>query len=954
MANIIGTSKNDTLLGSYNADTINGKAGNDTITGNGGKDTLTGGGGNDEFVITDYDTKRITDFSGIGKGINPTLGVIAEVDTLKFQGDGFTAQNMLLTKNGSNLEIGFENVYDINEGVFYPRVILQNFALENLDNLSKSTGATVDLGNIEFDGQTIITDSFDVFDANSTQSTIFNKNTVTFLNDLSNNVNGFDNSDDVINGQRGDDIIDGLSGNDILRGGAGNDTLNGGAGNDTLNGGAGNDILNGGAGNNTLDGGTGDDYLNASGSTGDNLLYGGDGNDTLNGGAGNDILNGGAGNDILNGGAGNDSLNDSNDGVGNDTLNGGTGDDYLNVKSLDYDSASTGNNLLYGGNGNDDLSASGAYLDYRGDITIYNYLSGNNTLKGGAGDDNLGIEASSGNNILSGDDGDDSLLSEYSTGNNIFSGGNGNDHLSIFNSSSDDSAIIYKGNNTLDGGVGNDSLDIFDSAGNNILSGGDGDDQLRVDFDSGSNTLNGGNGNDTIYVSYSGSTTDSLVTQAVDGGTGDDSLSFDLGAKIQGITFSFNPTTNIGSIITGIINLVTYKNIEELNIVGTDYDDYILGSNGNDTLNGGYSGNDTIDGGTGDNLLSVNYYYKTTGGISSTINASTNSGLIRAGSNSVSYKNIERLDIFGTNYDDYILGSNGNDTLSGGVSGNDTIDGGTGDDLLIVRYSNDTKGITSMRNATTNSGSITVGTNSVSYKNIERLEIDGTDNDDYILGGNGNDTLSAGVSGNDTIDGGNGNDILYGGDSGNDTIDGGNGDDILSIGYGNATKGITSTINPTTKNGSITAGTNSVSYKNIERLEIYGTNYDDNIIGSNGNDTLSGGYGNDTLTGGNGSDTFVFNSPYGGGVDSLYDFNPINDLIKVSFLSNGEPSPRPLLTSQFTLGTSATTSDQLFIYNISTGALFFDPDGSGSALSQQQFAQFSPGLLLTNKNFVLV
>ncbi|MHC5720192.1 MAG: beta strand repeat-containing protein, partial [Nostoc sp.] len=137
-----------TLLGSYNADTINGLGGNDTITGNGGKDILTGGSGNDEFVITDYDTERITDFGGIGKGINPTPGVIAEVDTLKFQGDGLIAQNMLLTKNGSNLEIGFENICDINEGVFYPRVILQNFALENLDNLSKSTGATVDLGNI--------------------------------------------------------------------------------------------------------------------------------------------------------------------------------------------------------------------------------------------------------------------------------------------------------------------------------------------------------------------------------------------------------------------------------------------------------------------------------------------------------------------------------------------------------------------------------------------------------------------------------------------------------------------------------------------------------------------------------------------------------------------------------------------------------------------------------------
>ncbi|MBN3951578.1 MAG: hypothetical protein HWQ38_35955 [Nostoc sp. NMS7] len=913
MANIIGTSKNHTLLGSYNADTINGLGGNDTITGNGGKDILSGGSGNDEFVIADYDTGRITDFGGIGKGINPTPGVIAEVDTLKFQGDGLTAQNMLLTKNGSNLEIGFENIYDINEGVSYPRVILQNFALENLDNLSESTGATVNLGNIEFDGQTSITDSFDVFNANSTQSSVFKKNTVTFLNDLSNNVNGFDNSDDVINGQGGDDIINGLSGNDILRGGAGNDTLNGGAGNDTLNGGAGNDILN----------------------------------DSL-------------GNDILNGGAGNDTLNNNSNGIGNDTLSGGAGNDYLNVKSLESDSASTGNNLLYGGNGNDVLSASGGYLDYRDEITIDNYLSGNNTLKGGAGDDNLSIAASNGNNILCGDDGDDTLSSEYSTGNNIFSGGNGNDHLSIFNFG----LIIYegnktldKGNNTLDGGVGNDTLDILYSAGNNILSGGDGNDQLyiSVEKDYGSNTLNGGNGNDTITINLIGSTTDSLVTQVVDGGNGDDLLNVYYEKTTGGITSTINASNNSGSITTGS-NSVNYKNIERLDITGTDYNDNILGSNGNDTLSTGDGGNDTIDGGNGDDLL-IGYYGNSTKGITTTINATTNSGAITAGNNSVNYKNIERLDIFGTDYNDNILGSNGNDTLDAGTSGNDTIDGGSGDDLLIVYYSNSTKGITTTINATTNSRVITVGSNSVSYKNIERLDISGTVYDDNILGSNGNDTLSGGGSGNDTINGGNGNDTLFdtlsGGGSGNNRIDGGNEDDLLIVGYGNATKGIISTINPTTNSGSIRAGTNSISYKNIEQLEIYGTDYDDNIVGNNGNDTLSGGYGNDTLRGGNGSDTFVFDNPYGGGIDNLYDFNPTNDLIEVS-VSYSEPSPRPLLASQFTLGTSATTSDQLFIYNTSTGALFIDEDGSGSAFSQKQFAQFSPGLLLTNKNFVVV
>ncbi|MEH2181006.1 hypothetical protein [Nostoc sp.] len=61
-----------------------------------------------------------------------------------------------------------------------------------------------------------------------------------------------------------------------------------------------------------------------------------------------------------------------------------------------------------------------------------------------------------------------------------------------------------------------------------------------------------------------------------------------------------------------------------------------------------------------------------------------------------------------------------------------------------------------------------------------------------------------------------------------------------------------------------------------------------------------------------------------------------------------------LKTSQFTIGTSATTTDQRLIYDFSTGALFFDQDGSASGFTQVKFAQLSGGLTLTEKNFVVV
>ncbi|WP_143857069.1 beta strand repeat-containing protein [Nostoc sp. 'Peltigera membranacea cyanobiont' 213] len=242
--NLTGTPNADTLTGTASNNTINGLAGNDTITGNKGNDTITGGTGQDRFVYNLGDgTDTITDFGGVGQGVNPSPAVIAATDTLKFQGAGLTAQNLLLTKNGSNLEVSFESV------VNSPKVILQNFALENLDNLRKVNGASVDLGNILFNGQTTIQNDFDIFDANSTQTTISRENIVTFLNDNNNTVDGFNNSNDVINAQGGNDRIDGKSGNDLLRGGAGNDILIGGSGNDILIGGADNDTLTGGSGN---------------------------------------------------------------------------------------------------------------------------------------------------------------------------------------------------------------------------------------------------------------------------------------------------------------------------------------------------------------------------------------------------------------------------------------------------------------------------------------------------------------------------------------------------------------------------------------------------------------------------------------------------------------------------------------------------------------------------------
>ena len=225
---IVGNNDNNQLFGGDGNDQLKGAGGNDTLNGGVGNDVLSGGKGQDRFIIRQGDgIDTITDFSGIGRGTTPTQDTIAQAGTIQFLGAGLTAENMLLTQSGSNLEITFEGISDT-------KVVLQNFQLENLDNLRTETGATVDLANILFDGQTSPQDSFDVFDADSNQNRIWNPNTVTFLNDRDNLVRGFENSNDVINGQGGSDTLIGLSGNDTLRGGNGADVLVGNAGDDTL------------------------------------------------------------------------------------------------------------------------------------------------------------------------------------------------------------------------------------------------------------------------------------------------------------------------------------------------------------------------------------------------------------------------------------------------------------------------------------------------------------------------------------------------------------------------------------------------------------------------------------------------------------------------------------------------------------------------------------------------
>lgn len=190
--------------------------------------TLSGAGGRRSFTVKAGDgTVEIADFGGYGAGAL-SAAERAELDTLQLRGAGLRARNMLLQQRSEDLVITFD-------GVANTRIVLQDFALQDLENTSSG------LGNLIFNGQNAIRDSFDVLDANSSQGRIWRRDTVTFLNDRANSVQGFDGSDDGINGQNGDDWLDGRSGRDTLRGGRGSDDLVGGQDDDHLVGGDGAD-----------------------------------------------------------------------------------------------------------------------------------------------------------------------------------------------------------------------------------------------------------------------------------------------------------------------------------------------------------------------------------------------------------------------------------------------------------------------------------------------------------------------------------------------------------------------------------------------------------------------------------------------------------------------------------------------------------------------------------------
>ena len=280
------------------------------------------------------------------------------------------------------------------------------------------------------------------------------------------------------------------------------------------------------------------------------------------------------------------------------------------------------------------------------------------------------------------------------------------------------------------------------------------------------------------------------------------------------------------------------------NLTGTPGDDIIAAGDGNDTVDGG-GGNDLICGGEGDDDLSGGGGNDIVNGDAGADNLGGGGGndTVRGnGGNDVLRGGGGNDDLWGLGGNDIVQGDDGNDTARGG-NGDDTVRGDAGDDKLTGSTGDDTlEGGEGADRLFGHEGDDVLGGGG----GADRLF--GNEDDDVLRGNGGSDTLK-GHDGSDDLFGGGGGDVLRGGDDSDRLVGSAGNDDLAGGGAADDLDG---------DEGSD---------------ELNGNAGHDNLSGGTGNDALSGGIGNDALFGNGGNDSLDGNEHTdacngGGGTDT--------------------------------------------------------------------------------------
>ncbi len=236
---------------------------------------------------------------------------------------------------------------------------------------------------------------------------------------------------------------------------------------------------------------------------------------------------------------------------------------------------------------------------------------------------------------------------------------------------------------------------------------------------------------------------------------------------------------------------------------------------------------------------------------------------------------------------------------------------------------------------------------------------------DRLTGSIGGDVLSGG-GGDDRLDGARGVDLLIGG-AGDDLYvlssradriveQPGQGVDTVEAAFDFTLPAGVETLILAGRygyDGRGNAGANTI-IGNAGRNFLNGGSGDDVIRGGGGNDRLLGGLGHDDLHGGSGADRFEFTTALGAGnVDDILDFSAAADSIYLHrsvFMRAGANGA--LAAAAFHKGTASHDAGDRILYDIATGRIFYDADGTGAGAAVL-FATVDAGTALSHADFIL-
>ncbi len=304
-----------------------------------------------------------------------------------------------------------------------------------------------------------------------------------------------------------------------------------------------------------------------------------------------------------------------------------------------------------------------------------------------------------------------------------------------------------------------------------------------------------------------------------------------------------------------------------------------------------------------------------------------------------------------------ITGTSGNDTLAAG-SGNDVLNGGSGNDKMTGGLGNDTYYVNTTSDSIVESSSTSAGTDtvqsSITYTLASGLEnltltgssaINGTGNSlNNILRGDassGVNTLT-GLAGNDIYVVGTGDKVVEAVSGGTDTVQ----------------SAVTHTLAVNVENLTLSGSSAVNGTGNASSNVLTGNTASNTLNGLAGSDTLNGGLGNDTLTGGANADNFVFNTALNAASnrDTITDFVAEDTIRLENAIFTALTTTGTLASGAFYAAAGATAAhdaDDRIIYNTTTGALYYDANGTGSGAAVQ-FATLSTHPGLTNADIVVI